>query len=68
MYGLAKAVIKMTFSLPPEDRNEELNTEAKNIDWTMFVPQFVLLTIVVVLGVYMPKQIVSLINNVVIGF
>ena len=67
LYGLAKAVIKMCFSSLQEEKRDELVAVAKNIDWTMYVPQFILLIFAFVLGVYMPENFVYLINSTVLG-
>ena len=68
LYGLAKAIIKMSFSTLTDDREKELKENVKMLDWTMYVPQFILLLLVFVLGICMPEQIVSLLSNTVIGF
>ena len=68
LYGLAKAIIKMSFSTLTDDREKELKENVKMLDWTMYVPQFILLLLVFVLGICMPEQIVSLLSKTVIGF
>lgn len=67
IYGLAKAIIKMSFSELPQESEEMLNTAVKSINWTMYLPQLVMLVLAFVLGVYMPEKVVFLINNTVIG-
>ncbi len=68
LYGLAKAVIKMCFSSPQEDKYKEFKAVAKKMDWTMFVPQIIMLAIVFYFGICMPEPLVTLINGTVIGF
>ncbi len=68
LYGLAKAVIKMCFSSPQEEKEQELKLAVKNLDWTMYVPQIVMLIIAFTLGIYLPQQVVNLINTTVLGF
>lgn len=67
LYGLGKAVIKMCFSTPAEDKQEELAKEVRKMDWTMYVPQIVMLAMVFILGVLMPEELVGLIQSTVIG-
>jgi formate hydrogenlyase subunit 3/multisubunit Na+/H+ antiporter MnhD subunit len=67
LYGLAKAVIKMSFSDVAEEKQAELIANARKLDWTMYAPQLVMLVITFVLGVYMPDQIIGLIQNTVLG-
>ena len=67
LYGLAKAVIKMSFSELPEERKNDILLCVKKIDWTMYVPQIILLVMAFALGLFMPNVIESLINSTVIG-
>ena len=67
LYGLAKAVIKMSFSPIPDEKSEELLSKAKTINWTMYMPQMIMLAIAFMLGIYMPEYIVKLVNATVIG-
>ena len=67
LYGLAKAVIKMSFSDVVEEKQIELIENARKLNWTMYAPQFVMLIIAFILGVYMPEQVISLVQNTVVG-
>jgi hydrogenase-4 component F len=67
LYGLAKAVIKMSFSDVAEEKQAELVANVRKMNWTMYAPQIVLLVITFVLGVYMPDQIIGLVQNTVLG-
>ena len=67
LYGLARAVIKMSFSEVIEEKQEELIANVRRLNWTMYAPQFVMLIIAFILGVYMPEQILNLIQNTIIG-
>ncbi len=67
LYGLAKAVIKMSFSSLPTEKEEHIKEAVKTLDWTMYAPQILMLFLTFVLGVYMPESLVALINNTVIG-
>lgn len=68
LYGLAKAVITMSFSPVVEDKKTELLAQVKTMNWTMYVPQIFMLLVAFALGIYMPESLVSLINNTVLGF
>ena len=61
LYGLAKAVIKMCYSPVNLEKLEEIKEAVKKLDWTMYFPQIVLLTLAFVLGLYMPIYISNLI-------
>ena len=67
LYGLAKAVIKMSFSDVVEEKQIELIENARKLNWTMYTPQFIMLIIAFILGVYMPEQVISLVQNTVVG-
>ena len=67
LYGLTKAVIKMSLSSATDDKYPEWVAEAKKMKWTMYVPQIVMLLIVFYLGIFMPEHIVTLINGAVMG-
>ena len=45
----------------------EVEARVKEINWTMYLPQIVLLGIAFYLGIYMPEQLVNLITNTIIG-
>ena len=67
LYGLGKAVVAMCFS--PVNHQENKPEEAKvKLNWMMYAPQFVMLILAFVLGLYMPLQAVSLFTNAVVGF
>ena len=61
LYGLAKAVIKMCYTPANLEKTEELENSVKKLDWTMYTPQIILLTLAFVLGIYMPMYINNLI-------
>ena len=61
LYGLAKAVIKMCYSPVNTEKAEEAKEAVKKLDWTMYFPQIILLTIAFLLGLYMPIYISNLI-------
>lgn len=66
LYGLGKAVIKMSFSSDKDEQAEEVTTE--KFGWTMYAPQVVMLTLAFIIGVYMPQGLVVMIINAVRGF
>ncbi len=68
LYGLAKAIIRMSFSTSLDIKESELREVAKKIEWTMFMPQIVMLLFAFILGVYMPEWLTILIKNTVLGF
>lgn len=67
MFGLAKAVIKMSFGNPHQDKVEAYKAKAKSLSFGMYFPQIVMLIIAFVLGVYIPKVLEVLINGTITG-
>jgi len=67
LYGLSKAVIKMTFSEVNEEKENSLKQSVEKLNWTMYFPQYLLIIIAFILGIYMPDTVIELINNAVIG-
>ncbi len=65
LYGLAKAVIKMSFGDAPESKNYGQNV--KEISFGMYFPQVVLLIMAFALGIYIPKFLNALINGTITG-
>lgn len=65
LYGLAKAVIKMCYTPANSEKIEELESSVKKLDWTMYTPQIILLTLAFVLGIYMPMYINNLIARTI---
>lgn len=65
LYGLAKAVIKMSFGEAPEGKNYGENV--KEISFGMYFPQIMLLLAAFALGLYIPKFLDILINGTITG-
>ena len=68
LYGLAKAVIKMVFTPLAEEKEAVVTKAVKDLNWTMYLPQIVMLAFAFVLGIYIPKHLINLINLTVVGF
>ena len=68
LYGLAKATIKMAYLPVVEEKRESLNIALKTLDYRMYLPQIVMLSLAFILGILMPESLVSLIEKTVIGF
>ena len=62
LYGLGKAVIKMSFSAPTHE------VEPVKLSWTMYLPQVVMLIFAFVIGIYMPQGLTQAILATVAGF
>ena len=62
LYGLGKAVIKMSFSAPTHE------VEPVRLSWTMYLPQVVMLILAFVIGIYMPQGLTQAILATVAGF
>ena len=63
LYGLGKAVVKMCFSEPID----LVNNEFKQLPWTMYVPQIVLLVLAFIIGIYMPENLYNVISSITTG-
>ena len=63
LYGLAKAVIKMSFGQANLEKNYDENV--KNVSFGMYLPQIVLLSMAFILGVYVPKFLDLMINGTI---
>ena len=62
LYGLGKAVVKMSFSAPTHE------IEPVKLSWTMYLPQVVMLILAFVIGIYMPQGLTQAILATVAGF
>lgn len=62
LYGLGKAVVKMSFSAPTHE------VEPVKLSWTMYLPQVVMLIMAFVIGIYMPQGLTQAILATVAGF
>ena len=62
LYGLGKAVVKMSFSAPTHE------VESVKLSWTMYLPQVVMLILAFVIGIYMPQGLTQAILATVAGF
>ncbi|PWL80026.1 hydrogenase [Candidatus Gastranaerophilales bacterium] len=65
LYGLGKAVIKMSFGSKNPEKNYEENV--KEVSFGMYFPQFVLLVAAFALGIYIPQFVNVLINGTITG-
>ena len=63
LFGLAKAVIRMCFT----PLNEEKLPVKAEMNWMMYLPQYVMLLIAFVLGITLPLYLNNLIVNTVLG-
>ena len=68
LYGLAKAIIKMSFSELSGEKSNEVFEKLKGLNWTMYFPQLIIILLVFILGIFMPTKIINLIQNSLIGF
>ena len=62
IYGLGKAVVKMSFSEPSGE------AEVVKLSWTMYLPQIVMLLIAFIVGIYMPRGLSDMVLMAVVGF
>lgn len=68
LYGLVKPVIKMAFSPLASEHETEIKEAVNKINWTMFVPQIILLVFAFILGLYMPQELSRILYITTAGF
>ncbi len=68
LYGVIKVVIKMTFGDGREDKLEIAKQNIKKIHFSMYFPQAILLIFAVILGLYIPDFLDTIIKSAIIGF
>ena len=65
LYGLGKAVIKMTYSAQKDTKIESLETKKiKKLPLVMYLPQLLMLITAFVIGIYLPN---GLLNYILLG-
>lgn len=68
LYGIGRVVIKMAFGKVSEDKAKTIENNKHKVCFWMYIPQFIMLTIVFVLGIYVPQFLNNIINSSVAGF
>ena len=68
LFGIGRVVVKMTFGKVSEDKDKVVDKNRKKLSVFMYIPQFIMLIIVFVLGVYVPPFLNNIINCAVAGF
>ena len=68
LYGIGRAVVKMTFGEISADKASLLEENKKKITISMYIPQFVMLLAVFSLGIYVPRVLQVVINAAIGGF
>ena len=68
LWGIGKVIINMTFSKLSEDKAPIIEKNRKKLCFSMFAPQFIMLLIVFILGVYIPPFLNDIINCAMAGF
>jgi len=57
LFGIGRVVIKMAFGELSEDKAKLIETNKQKVSFWMYIPQFVMLILVFVLGIYIPDCI-----------
>ena len=68
LYGIGRVTVKTAFGNVSEDKIKVIEANKSKIKACMYIPQFVMLVIVFVLGVYVPKFLDNIINLTIAGF
>ncbi len=68
LYGIGQVVIKMAYGKLSEEKAKLVLENKKKITMLMYIPQFVMLLLVFVLGVYIPPFLNNIIKAAVLGF
>ncbi len=67
LYGLVKAVLKMSYGEISQEKKEPLIEKVKELTFSMYVPQVCLLVISFILGVYIPLHLDELMQLSILG-
>jgi hydrogenase-4 component F len=62
LYGIGKVVIKMAFSELSEDKVKLVEKNKSKVSIWMYIPQIIMLTIVFVMGIYIPQYLNEIIK------
>jgi hydrogenase-4 component F len=62
LYGIGKVVIKMAFSELSEDKVKLVEKNKSKVSVLMYIPQIIMLTIVFVMGIYIPQYLNEIIK------
>ncbi len=68
LFGIGRVVVKMAFGNVSEDKAKVIEENRHKVSCWMYIPQFVMLLIVFVLGIYVPPFLNNIINLAVRGF
>ena len=50
-----------------QEKEESLISRTKNLNWTMYLPQILMLILAFSFGIFMPERLIELINGTIIG-
>jgi hydrogenase-4 component F len=67
LYGLAKAVLKMSYGEVSQEKKSELEEKVKELTFSMYAPQICLLVLAFVLGIYIPLHLDELMQLSILG-
>ena len=68
LYGIAHVVLKMTFGKAGGEKLETVNKNKSKITPSMYIPQVIMLTVVFILGIYIPPFLNNVIKAALQGF
>ncbi len=68
LYGMAHVVLKMTFGKAGGEKLETVNKNKSKITPSMYIPQVIMLTVVFILGIYIPPFLNNVIKAALQGF
>lgn len=68
LYGMGKTVIRMAFGEISEDKKNVIAKNIHKISALMYIPQIIMIIIVFVFGIYIPKDINTIINMAAAAF
>ena len=66
LFGLAKAVIKMTYSTLTTDKEPEIKSNLKKLSISMYLPQIIMILLTFIIGVNIPDFISNLIDKIMV--
>lgn len=68
LFGIGRVVVKMSFGVESKDKEKVVEANRHKVELSMYLPQFLMLILVFVLGVYIPPFLNKIINLTLYGF
>ena len=68
LYGISRVVVKTAFGNVSEEKVKSISENKRKLTMCMYAPQFIMLVLVFMLGVYVPPFLNEIITSALVGF